>query len=312
MMILQFVKGLSIVLSLHGSYATAGRSAGRRGIGLNLAFIALILFAGCADRHASSSIPSREDVEEAFTLANQIDDRPAREMVASNPALSTVTNDKGETLLHVAAKQGRVELATALLDSGADVDAADSNGVTALHLAALNGHARMISLLLRNDASADAAISQDLHETGGWSSAESDSLLAYSPPDLARGATPLHAAIVGWHLSAAKRLIKGDAPVNAVDAEGSTPLHYAARLGLKNACALLVESGANIEAKDNEGRTALRLSAGSGWIGATRLLLQEGAKTSQRDKNGKTPLEAARLNGRARAVQLLLSHDRAE
>ena len=57
------------------------------------------------------------------------------------------TDDNGETPLHVAVREGKLETARVLLDAS-DVNATSSVGMTALHWASLRGDAEMSELLL--------------------------------------------------------------------------------------------------------------------------------------------------------------------
>jgi ankyrin repeat protein len=54
----------------------------------------------------------------------------------------------GNTVLHKAAWQGNLHLATHLISKGADLNAVNYNGETPLHLAAWAGHHTMVTLLL--------------------------------------------------------------------------------------------------------------------------------------------------------------------
>mmetsp|Transcript_915 Transcript_915/g.2452 ORF Transcript_915/g.2452 Transcript_915/m.2452 type:complete len:171 (-) Transcript_915:571-1083(-) len=56
------------------------------------------------------------------------------------------------TALHWAAEMGHIETAQALLDFGADVDAAECNGRTPVHLAARSADAKMLVALLEAQA----------------------------------------------------------------------------------------------------------------------------------------------------------------
>lgn len=66
--------------------------------------------------------------------------------------LNTV-DSSGDTVLHIAAKNGRFHLCQFLLDHPhfTEVDAANAHGLTALHLAARNGHERICKLLLSHE-----------------------------------------------------------------------------------------------------------------------------------------------------------------
>ena len=67
-----------------------------------------------------------------------------------------LADECGRTALHWAADGGHVQVATALIKMGADVDAVDDDGQTALHYAATCERAEMCRLLLESGADPDA------------------------------------------------------------------------------------------------------------------------------------------------------------
>ena len=67
----------------------------------------------------------------------------------------------GYTALLCAASQGRAECALLLLERGVEVEAKDRNGDTALGVASLCGHAAVVSLLLDYGADASKADAED-------------------------------------------------------------------------------------------------------------------------------------------------------
>jgi len=71
------------------------------------------------------------------------------------------------TALHIATKNGSLEIATLLIKYGANVDIKDPGGCTPLHWAAIRGHLPFIKLLVENRANVniqDIAASTPLHE----------------------------------------------------------------------------------------------------------------------------------------------------
>ena len=62
----------------------------------------------------------------------------------------------GATALHFAAGLGHCDVAEALLEGGASLDARAKDGLTALHVAVASGHVDAVRLLLRRGASTDA------------------------------------------------------------------------------------------------------------------------------------------------------------
>lgn len=63
----------------------------------------------------------------------------------------------GYTPLHIAAKKNQAQIATALLQYGAETNALTRQGVSPLHLASQEGHTEMASLLLERGAHVNAA-----------------------------------------------------------------------------------------------------------------------------------------------------------
>jgi len=61
----------------------------------------------------------------------------------------------GETPLHLASRQGRLEISEALLQHGADVNHQDKDGWTSLHLTSQSGHARLSQTFLSYGADAN-------------------------------------------------------------------------------------------------------------------------------------------------------------
>ena len=122
-----------------------------------------------------------------------------------------------------------------LIDSGADLDAQDSQGFTALHRAAAAGKAVDIAALTTAGADVNATT------RGG-------------------GLTPLHVAI--WKragLATVQALIDAEVAVDATDWLGATALHRAARDGRTDSAVVeaLLAAGADANARDNIWRTPL-------------------------------------------------------
>lgn len=61
-------------------------------------------------------------------------------------------NQNGYTPLHIAAKKNQMEIATVLLQYGAETNILTKQGVTPLHLASQEGHADMAALLMSKGA----------------------------------------------------------------------------------------------------------------------------------------------------------------
>ena len=122
-----------------------------------------------------------------------------------------------------------------LIDSGADLDALDSQGFTCLHLSAADGKAVDVTALATAGANVNAAT------RGGR-------------------LTPLHVAI--WKragLATVRALIAAEADVNATDWIDQTALHRAARDSRADPAVVeaLVAAGADVNARDSNWRMPL-------------------------------------------------------
>ena len=194
-------------------------------------------------------------------------------------ATATWRSATGVTPLHVCTAGQLVygemgdelEVARALLDAGAPIDAADSDGRRALHLAVAYDAYETAALLLARGA--------DVHATDN------------------AGATPLHAAREFWpsydlvepqHFI--ELLLEHGADARAVDLGGRTPLHslgtrqrldlYDAEGSIEAAEAKAYDSmvgalkgrGADVDAVDAEGRTPLMIALANDSPAAAALL----------------------------------------
>ena len=104
----------------------------------------------------------------------------------------------GQTVLHLAAQNGRQEITRLLLERVPDLAARDWMGRTALHLVSLNGHAEVVETLAPNS---------------GVDTFDGD------------GDTPLRLASKNGHLSAVKVLLESGARVDLTGTDHHTALH---------------------------------------------------------------------------------------
>ena len=79
---------------------------------------------------------------------------------------------------------------------------------------------------------------------------------AINLPDDAKE-TPLHLAIIGCHIEAARLLLEKGADANLRDQLGAQPLHLAASEGCLDGIRLLLDKGAHLNDRDKEKRTPL-------------------------------------------------------
>jgi ankyrin repeat protein len=86
----------------------------------------------------------------------------ALEMVRENKDVLDEEDDDGATGLLWAVDRGNLDLVTALVEAGADIERCDGDGMAALHYAAQCGHAELVAYLLEIGARVDVCDKQGL------------------------------------------------------------------------------------------------------------------------------------------------------
>ncbi|XP_077994497.1 uncharacterized protein LOC144448217 [Glandiceps talaboti] len=177
---------------------------------------------------------------------------------------------QGVNALHLAAGHGRQSVIKFLIESGADVDAKDSENCTPLHYAAQFGYAKAVQELINCKANVNV---QNQHQFA-----------------------PLHKAATNGHTEVIEILLNNDAniaiPVSS-QYGGCSPLHLAAAEGHYDVILLLVKRGALMNAQDGNKQVPLHLAAKNGHLDVVRLLCSSGAAISCKDQKGDSPLTLA-------------------
>jgi ankyrin repeat protein len=233
-------------------------------------------------------------------------------------------NADGNTPLHIAAANmpsnaHRLfeEVATELINAGAQINVENNAGDTPVHLLRslqqttsksqenTGPHKSMEDLLavLANDPNFDAAkacrpgnMSQLLAACYHGDTAEITKLNPNDPilNQRFRGITPLHAAAEGGHLDTVQALVDQGADVNAKAPRDRNALHVLCASGIDNgplASYLINQMGAESSARDEDGRTPLMLAAENGLSQAAKEMLSSPHRVffNAADKTGMTP-----------------------
>jgi ankyrin repeat protein len=163
-----------------------------------------------------------------------------------------------DQLLEAIQGGGNLEEVKALLDQGANVNAADKTGTTALMLAAKHGKSDVVSTLLAKGANIYAT---DNHgQTALKIAAKLKQSKIENTLKVAKATAELMLAVKNGDLNKVNRLLVDGANVNAADKTGTTALMLAAKHRASYLLNALLGRGANIAAADYRGRTALDLA----------------------------------------------------
>ncbi|KAJ3118066.1 hypothetical protein HDU96_004070 [Phlyctochytrium bullatum] len=186
-------------------------------------------------------------------------------------------NRIGQFFLHAAAERGSEAVAKMLLKNGSAVEArldlgapSNVNGFTPLHIASRNGYIQIVRHILFHGANTESqdldgktalelAIEQKDDETASLLVSHGAVATLAHPPFFY---TPLHKACC-WNMQSTVKamLDSGRVDVNALNSRLQTPLHHAAFIGSLEIVSLLVAHGAAVHVTDQFGYTPLYILA---------------------------------------------------
>ncbi len=252
----------------------------------------------------------------------------AKAALAGRRASPTVSG--GLTALVLAARDGHIEAAGALVDAGADINRASAgDGSTPLVMAIINGHFDMAKFLLDRGANPNISNGDGLAPLYAAIDAQ------WAP--VAGGPVPNTSHQKISYLELMRALLEHGAAANArlrhklwyrpsfhdqmwIGTPGSTAFWRAAQATDVRAMRLLVAHGADPKIPSDEGDTALMLAAGLGWAGnfsrnapdsaldAVRYCIELGLDVNTQDVTGYTALAGAAWRGDNEVIRLLVEH----
>jgi ankyrin repeat protein len=247
-------------------------------------------------------------------------------------------DERGRTLLHLAADAGAFGVIESILEAGASINRQDQEGRTAVDLALahpqsrdhIEGAERLIlagayseDLLFAAFAPAVRSANYNTRNAEGFTPLHIAARKGYGglinfliekKADVNRkgpaGETALHEAARAGQLDAMTALIAAGADVNVPDIRENSALHLAAsQARFLEGVFLLLSNGADPNAKDEDGNSALhRVIIFNGHQEALLALLENGADVSLHNNEGKTPLHLAVQEGRLSHIPLLLRY----
>ena len=197
----------------------------------------------------------------------------AERLVACGADFDAKSSQSGITPIHIAARDGHIDMLLCLIRHGADVDSRDCRQWTPLHHGAEHAHSDVLGLLLENGALVDA-IGRD-------------------------SVTPILVAAGSGDAQTVRTLLEHGALISQRDDSGRTALHWASESGNRETAEVLVEHGDDVEARDRDGCLPLDVGAnccedeGVHIVELIEWLLLNGADVNALDVNGCTPLDWA-------------------
>jgi ankyrin repeat protein len=209
--------------------------------------------------------------EEIHDAVKKGDLAAVQAILAARPDSLKALNERGFTPLHIAAFEGRLEIASLLLEKGADLEAKNPTGFTPLFLAILGKKPEAVRFLLEKGADVNA---QSRFQT-----------------------TPLFSATESGNAQVVRMLIDRGADVNHVSPVFGSALHRAAYMDFPEAAKVLLDAGADLRVTDQRGQTPLHQAAQLGRVDVARLFVERGADVNALDKKKRTPLHWAVLYG---------------
>jgi ankyrin repeat protein len=238
-------------------------------------------------------------------------------VTASSLISSGSVNLDGEPWpLHHAARDGRVEIMTLLLDAGADINAVDENRNTACYFAIVYDEFDALKLLVERGANLGVVNSNGrslLSIVGQNSKTERFVILlldAGAPLDGLSNDNGLLMALVKSVAVFDRLMARGVNFTTMRDESGRTLCHHVARnVTSEDDLRFLVNVCGKdaVHAVDNQGKTPLHWPAFSNNDSAVRVLVELGAEIDRQNNKGWTALIGATGNVQSSCVELLLA-----
>jgi ankyrin repeat protein len=234
----------------------------------------------------------------------------------------------GFTAFLFAAREGDIESAKVMLDSGVDINQTDIDGTNALVVSIMNKKYTFAKFLLDRGANPNladvkgraalyAAVdirNEDYSALPNRKEDDPTPSLELVKAILARGANPNMQ--LTKNLPGRSGMDSGDTTLD----EGTTPLMRAARSGDALVMRALLEKGADPKLATKEGNTALMFAAGVGYrdkftrgteaeaLEALKVAVEAGLDLGRANTRGETALHGAANRGADSIVQFLVDH----
>eukprot|EP01117_Protostelium_nocturnum_P016395 TRINITY_DN6491_c0_g1_i1.p1 TRINITY_DN6491_c0_g1~~TRINITY_DN6491_c0_g1_i1.p1 ORF type:complete len:1091 (+),score=342.66 TRINITY_DN6491_c0_g1_i1:185-3457(+) len=239
-----------------------------------------------SENKIESEDSNSSSIEETFVgvVSSMMDNAVSIVIKSFEPNLVHHRTREGFTLLQILAlypgrqnKEEILELAKALIDRGAKVNAKDNKGWSTLHCACYTGQLSFVQLLMEKSANVLA-----LSDDGSIG-------MTY----LARNDFTEDAIKTNLQIKLMCDMIEKGVSVNSQNNEGDSILHQSVVWGGLKVVEFLIDKGALPNLSNNLGKTPLHLATLEKRVEMIRLLLEKGANPTLSDVNGESPIVVA-------------------
>ncbi|KAF5985664.1 1-alkyl-2-acetylglycerophosphocholine esterase [Fusarium coicis] len=213
---------------------------------------------------------------------------------ASEKNFLEIRDDGNNTPLNVASYHGYNDIASQLIDAGANCNATDNDGMTPLHSASFQNHYQITASLI----SRASKLGIDIE----------------AKAKAKNGRTPLHLAALQGNELIVKTLLQAKALIDAKDDSDLTPLHLASGAKLEDRCDSEHDPISPGPSGENETDWEKRnAEAKSGrHLAVVELLLNNKASTCLKAAIGDTALHCAAATGDKKRIDILMKHMKPE
>ncbi|XP_023158971.1 ankyrin-3 isoform X2 [Ceratitis capitata] len=218
---------------------------------------------------------------------------------------------KGNTALHIASLAGQKDVIRILIQYNANVNVQSLNGFTPLYMAAQENHDASVRFLLSKGANPSLATEDGFTPLAVAMQQGHDKVVAVLLECDVRGKVrlpALHIAAKKNDVNSATLMLQTETNPDIVSKSGFTPLHIAAHYGNVEIANLLINRGADVNFTAKHNITPLHVACKWGKTNILQLLLSKNASINATTRDGLTPLHCAARSGHVDVIEILLAN----